>query len=445
MGKKVSPPYIGLLMRKKRESVPLTRGELARKAGVSAETIKKIETGRTRAPRPETATVLATVLKMEAELLSNPAMARTAYYLEYASRDAGCDDGQSADASNRVRFYQAQTISRIYDWKLDQHWKSFDELVEICVAPNLLEPETPSCEGGWRTDQFILCLKDELETIPTLNVFYNSWYSTVDKHKQKCDGRKYTLANNPSSETDEHFVKVWLKTTQWSRVQSFLHQIKEPDNHDLMFHAADPSHSQDSKPLMDFESNRIPHAFCLHGIIVTSDMKVLAVQRPGFERTDYRPLAWSLSFEEQLSDKDFGSKKEIDASGWVIRAVRQEMIGEQVDRYLNIDKVRILTIGNEVPIYNPFVVAYIPLECDSRQLAQLLVHAPDRAEWNNYAFLDLSFPCHDLVAMFRKKIYVDGGQLHPTTRYRIFWLLHTIFQFHQVDVPSFLMTNCKHL
>ncbi len=224
-------------------------------------------------------------------------------------------------------FYRKTAVAQLSDWKLDAHWLPFDGIVEICLAPNLLEPDNPPGENGWSFGDCKLKRLGKFDRTPSLATHYEStWKKTVDPEKLKRDGTKYVLVNKPTSETDEHFIRLELRETKWSHIQSFLDQIKpEHEGRKTLFATADPEYREDTKPRMDFTISRVPHSLCLHGVVVTTDKKVLALQRPGPERTDYHPFAWSFSFEEQLADKDFTNENgEVDIKAWLIRSVRQE-------------------------------------------------------------------------------------------------------------------------
>jgi hypothetical protein len=191
---------------------------------------------------------------------------------------------------------------------------------------------------------------------------------------------------------------------------------------------------------MNLARSLFSHSLCLHGIAVTTDRKLL--QRPGPKRTDYYPYAWSLSFEEQLAEDDFGGNNTADISRWVIRATRQEVLGPEVDRLFDVGKSRLLTIAMEEELFNPFLVAYIPIECESMRLAEILPSAPDRAEWLHYDFYSLDPPFDALSSIFRSSKHSDGQLLHPTSRYRLFLALSTLLP-SSFDVPGILRGGGK--
>lgn len=159
---------------------------------------------------------------------------------------------------------------------------------------------------------------------------------------------------------------------------------------------------------------------------MTSDRQLLALQRPGPDRTDYHPYAWSFSFEEQLADDDFNGQDHVDVSRWIIRSTRQEVLGSEVANLFNVDKARILSIAIEEPIFSSFLVAYIPVDCTAARLVEILPSASDRVEWLRYAFYSLDPPFDHLQQVFRTSTHTDGYTLHPTSRFRIYLALSAL-------------------
>lgn len=341
----------------------------------------------------------------------------------------------------REDIYKMNKASQLSDWEKDPHWLSFDKNVEICVAPNLIEPHTSEAQAGWKPEECRLRVIGDFPNAPRLEDNYKQWRVTMDPEKLKKDGTKYVLVNHPTSETDEHFVRLELRETKWSRVQGFLYGTKNPDpetGRNFLFQTADPDWTPDKKPRMDLTRSNCPHALCFHGIVVTRDRKILALQRPGPDRTDYHPYAWSLSFEEQLAESDLaGSNSEVDVSEWLHRAVRQEVLGKHVDSLFKVENARVLAIAIEEEIFNPFLVAYIPVECDSSELPDILPLAADRAEWLRYGFYDIEPPFDALVAAYRTCKHTDGNALHPTSRYRIYLALTALLP-SNLDVGQIL-------
>jgi len=343
----------------------------------------------------------------------------------------------------RVDFYRDAASSQLDDWELDQHWLPFDNVVEICAAPNLLEPHGGDGQAGWDPTDCRLRDIGEFYAAPRLEESYTSWRRGIDPKKLEKDGTKYVLVNHPTSETDEHFVDMELRRTRWSRIQACLSTIKQAtaesdavECRKALFQAADPAWTPGGKPRMNLMQSILPHSLCLHGVVVTKDRKILALQRPGPKRTDYHPYTWSFSFEEQLAEDDFDGNTDFDVSRWLIRGVRQEVLGAEVSTLFDVTKSRLLTIAIEEELFNPFVVAFIPVECESTRLVEILPSASDRAEWLRYAFYSVDPPFDLLADAFRTGMHTDGHLLHPTSRYRIYLALSTLlppaFDVHEI-------------
>jgi hypothetical protein len=345
---------------------------------------------------------------------------------------------------SRFDFLRSNASAQLEDWDLDTHWLPFDRVVELCPAPSLIEPHGGDGFAGWEPKDCRLRDMGGFFVAPRLEDNYARWVSRIDRVKLEKDGTKYVLINHPRSETDEHFVDLEFRKTTWSRVQAckslIYPKLGEPETNDhrtALFRAVDPEWVAGTKPRMDLRRSVLPHATCLHGIVITADRKLLALQRPGPERTDYHPLAWSFSFEEQLADDDFNHQSEVDVSRWMIRATRQEVLGPEITKLFDVNKARVLTLAMEEPIFSPFIVAYIPVECDAARLVEILPSAADRVEWLRYAFYSIDPPFDLLVDAFKTGTHTDGHKLHPTSRFRIYLALSTLLP-SSFDVASIL-------
>lgn len=337
--------------------------------------------------------------------------------------------------STRAEFFKAHAKSQLNDWNMNNKWAGFDGVVEMCYAPNLLEPLPEGQQRGWLPEKCFLKECGEFSNAPRLEENYQKWCKDIrNKSPQKLDEDwpKYVLVNHPDSETDEHFVELEVCKTKWSRVQAaYTHSTQRgKGGREFLFMAADPDWSPGKRTKLDLNRSEFPHSLCLHGVVITKDNKVLVLQRPGPDKTDYHPYAWSFSFEEQLADKDFDTSIEGNSEqlvkNWLIRSVRQEVLGDTVKNYFDVDKVRILAIAIEEEFLNPFLVAYIPVNCESSILANILPHAPDRKEWLRYDFYALD-PPEALSTAFKNQKHVDGYPLHPTSRYRLYMVLSLLF------------------
>lgn len=332
------------------------------------------------------------------------------------------------------------------DWDMDPHWVPFDEVVEVCCAPTLLEPHGGMGNSGWTPEECLLRTLGDFTNAPRLEANYREWCEQQDPARMAKDSTKYTLVNHPTSETDQNFVRLELKGTKWSRVQACLSFFRQ-DRRNL-YRIVDADCNQHLRPWMSLEKSELPHSLCLHGFVVTKDKKVLALQRPGPERTDYHPFTWSFSFEEQLAESDLKPNGETNVEAWLHRGVRQEVLGQEVDHFLKVDKCRLLAIAIEEPIFNPFLVAYIPLECTSNELRYILPHVPDRAEWRQFELYDLDGFLSDsedgtsskvthLAEVFATGKNIDGNRLHPTSRYRLYLGLCSFLP-STINVPAIL-------
>ena len=84
------------------------------------------------------------------------------------------------------------------------------------------------------------------------------------------------------------------------------------------------------------------------------------------------------------------------------------------------------------------LVAYIPVDCDSKTLKRILPSAPDRAEWLQYDFISLEPPFDVLINVFKSGKHVDVNRLHPTSRYRIYLALAVLLPRRLANIATLL-------
>ncbi len=91
-------------------------------------------------------------------------------------------------------------------------------------------------------------------------------------------------------------LEIALTPTTWTSARRFQTALERDP--------AWASKLPDGKWIMPlpFGDVLLPGIAVVHAIIVTSDRRVIAAQRS--EKTSYSPLHWSVSFEEQLNEKD---------------------------------------------------------------------------------------------------------------------------------------------
>jgi len=325
-----------------------------------------------------------------------------------------------------LRPFRSGGAARLKDWKVPPNWDIFDEGFEIVLAPSIREPRT-SGVPGWRTDEIYLRDVGDFPLPPRLGPVCEAWRSTVKPEKLSKDGIKYVLVNTPSSLSDQHNLSLELRRTWWSTVTPIKQYITDrAEGRRRLFSLIDPLWRQGRKPRILFERAELPTSLCLHAIVLTSDKRVLAVQRPTEDVTDYHPLAWSISFEEQLTDQDFVSQdgatmspREVPAK-WLRRAVAQEVLGfDQVDKFFVSTEARFMSLAFEEEIGNAFLTVYVRLSCHSAELPVYLVKAPDRGEVCSFHFIDLSTSFDEVEEILKRDRHQDGNEYHPTSKYRL--------------------------
>jgi hypothetical protein len=101
---------------------------------------------------------------------------------------------------------------------------------------------------------------------------------------------------------DAGVLSVALAPTSWTSASMF-HDALQRD-------PAWASKQSDGRWLrpVPFGDQMLPGMAVVHAIIATSDGKVIAAQRS--DEVNYSPGHWSVSFEEQLNEKDFGRNED---------------------------------------------------------------------------------------------------------------------------------------
>jgi hypothetical protein len=123
--------------------------------------------------------------------------------------------------------------------------------------------------------------------------------------------QKLSLPTGPDLETKYRFtglmdekdaLKVTLAPTTWTSARRFHAAVQR----DPAWASKLPNGRWITP--MPFGDQLLPGIAVVHAIIMTSDGKVIAAQRSA--ETSYAPLHWSVSFEEQLNEKDIGPNED---------------------------------------------------------------------------------------------------------------------------------------
>ncbi|MEU8402717.1 NACHT domain-containing protein [Nonomuraea sp. NPDC048892] len=158
----------------------------------------------------------------------------------------------------------------------------------------------------------------------------------------------------------------------------------------------------------------LPGIAVVHGILITSDGKVVLAQRP--PRSAHAPGRWSVSYEEQITTSDFEDESTDAATAAALRGLREEF-GITATR----EQTKVVGALMEMPILNPAVVVIVasPLTFDQIRDVWLRKRFGDDAdELVNIDEVELS------INVLRTKAHDrERGQLHPTSPLRLLMLV----------------------
>jgi hypothetical protein len=97
----------------------------------------------------------------------------------------------------------------------------------------------------------------------------------------------------------DHCVHITLAATTWGRTSRFVAALQRDPA--LMRHSGEGAWIEP----VPLGSTTLPTVAAVHCVVLTADAQVLLAQRSA--RVHYAPAHWSVSFEEQLNERDFGA------------------------------------------------------------------------------------------------------------------------------------------
>lgn len=199
-------------------------------------------------------------------------------------------------------------------------------------------------------------------------------------------------------------------------------------------------------------NNRIPNSLCLHVLCEFSDRRILMLKRS--ERAWYHPGAFSISFEEQLSDHDFVDGEALAVNKLVNRALCEELFPlanryrespelawAQINDFVNF--ARIWSVFMEEQIGGFALFCHVSVGRKSHEYCELyraIKAAGGRRDIEGQLFVlefgdvknvlaqgDVKLKPILVDEVGEAKIFGDEvlmGALHPTSRYRLLtWAL----------------------
>lgn len=151
-----------------------------------------------------------------------------------------------------------------------------------------------------------------------------------------------------------------------------------------------------------------PGLAAVHGVVVTSDMKLVLMRRSA--AVLYRPLHWAATFEEQMVAADLSREDALDVA--VRRGVHEELGITERDA-----QVEFLTTMIELETLNIAFLSLVKLGASSRDVVELAAHAPDAHDADRLHFVDADPAV--LRSLVERRGEPNLAPLHPTSALRM--------------------------
>jgi len=311
--------------------------------------------------------------------------------------------------------------------KSNKNYLVAGDFVETIPHPNL-NTATRAADAGWSPAEIIVELDDrEFDANELLEL------SGGQKEFDPPNGTKYALVSAPFVTEESPRLELTLNETNYFTVQT----AKE-------FLRAQPQ-LQSIYGSVVLEDNRIPSSLCLHYVIRTADDSILCMKRSG--DMAYHSGLWSITGEEQISDHEIGKKAPIEKL--FKRALCEELFQLRNSSALqdvmpllekDLKFLRILSVGIELPLYNPTIIGLAQLSIDVSELRQKLIERKRNVALNaghddegdffvlskNDASKLLRDGTASVTGLFSQRAEnLTANLLHPTSRYRLFRVLRT--------------------
>lgn len=312
----------------------------------------------------------------------------------------------------------------------NEHYLVVGQAIETVPHPQLNSRASLECLG-W--DPADVTLVDQ-QTRFDADVLIRLGCKVEDREQD--NGAKFCLVDSSYVTTDgaERKLSLYTQRTDYLTHMSVLPHIKNNPTVRAEFGSLDPA------------VNRIPHSLCLHYMVRFSNGDVLCMRRA--RGTDFHANRWSFSGEEQLSGKDFDTATP--CLSFFRRTFCEEVLGLREDTPLDerwcaaleyVEAMRLWSVFVEEEIHNFTLLGLFQLKCDPeefRKIHESLVNAGKGTKDNEGKFHVVRHPefLKLLVAgecnatpFFGKDqmdVKVKSGDLHPTSRYRLFRLLRAV-------------------
>lgn len=301
------------------------------------------------------------------------------------------------------------------------------DFIEITPHTNL-NTAIRAADAGWNPSEICVELSGRSFDVKELMTLAEG-----PKDFDPPNGRKYSLVSVSFVTEESPQLELVLHETDYFTVATAKEYFKVHPELLPDFGNVIPQH------------NRIPSSLCLHYIIRTNDNDILCMKRLG--GMAYHSGLWSISGEEQISDHDVTKRSPIEilfkrALCEEIFQLRNSAALQDVMPLLERDLsfLRIISVGIELPLYNPTIVGFAQLSIGTSELREKLLDRrrditlsadhDDEGEFFTLSTNEASKLLHSgkatVSGLFSQRDEtISEDALHPTSRYRLFRILRT--------------------
>jgi len=287
----------------------------------------------------------------------------------------------------------------------------FGTNLELVHAPNL--------RTGWELSKMHFEVDPERSHLPqSLSEVCDRW---KEDHPDNPDLPRYQLSDvRGSNHSDAPFIEFTFESSRFSRIYP-VQEVLDQTFTDLADGDSASPREAFAKVLLNLAECPLPNFLVCHIAVVTSNRQLACFERSK-HHGHYYPGKWSISFEEQLCEKDLRGNFFVEC---IRRGVEEELgypSGEVSDH-----DIRIQSVFREFWNLTTGCCAIVHLQATSDELRERwLSKAVDRSEASRLRFLDAGLLSIATVLRERCVRFVTGEvveekMLHPTSLYRIWY------------------------
>jgi len=302
------------------------------------------------------------------------------------------------------------------------------EAVEVLPHPNL-NTRTELARLGWEPST--VAVKDDQQLFDSRAILD---YVGGLKQADPPNGTKLALVDTSFVTADSHELRLEVRRTDFFTLMSLKPELQNNPDMRLRFGR------------LKLTDNRVPHSLCLHFVVRFADGQFLLMRRHA--KSAYHANRWSFSGEEQFAPSDLETAAPIDVL--FKRTFCEEVVAFRDENPATLDErwqiarqfvsfYRLLSVFVEERLFNFELLGYYQLSVSTREFVDRqseLVKAAigmrdnegDLFTVSEDELLKLFFndECQAVCLFSADTAIVTAGNLHPTSRYRMFRTMRAI-------------------